>query len=149
MWHTVSLVVGLGLSHPAASGILVPHPEIKTESPALEGFLTEPPGKTALPLFFSSVQFSSVIQPCPTLCDPVNCSMPGLPVHHQLPESTQTPSIELVMLSNHLILCRPLLLLPSIFPVSGSSQMNHLFISGGQSIGVSVSTSVPPMNTQD
>ena len=38
----------------------------------------------------SSVQFSSVAQSCPTLCDPMNCSMPGLPVHHQLPESTQT-----------------------------------------------------------
>ena len=39
---------------------------------------------------FSSVQFSSVVQPCPTLCNPMNCSMPGLPVHHQLPESSQT-----------------------------------------------------------
>ena len=37
-----------------------------------------------------SVQFSSVAQSCPTLCDPMNCSTPGLPVHHQLPESTQT-----------------------------------------------------------
>ena len=36
------------------------------------------------------VQFSSVTQSCPTLCGPMNCSMPGLPVHHQLPESTQT-----------------------------------------------------------
>jgi len=39
---------------------------------------------------FSSVQFSSVTQSCPTLCDPMNCSTPGLPVHHQLPEFTQT-----------------------------------------------------------
>ena len=38
----------------------------------------------------SSVQFSSVAQSCPTLCDPMNCSMPDLPVHHQLPEFTQT-----------------------------------------------------------
>ena len=37
-----------------------------------------------------SVQFSSVAQSCPTLCDPMNCSMPGLPVHHHLPEFTQT-----------------------------------------------------------
>ena len=37
-----------------------------------------------------SVQFSSVAQSCPTLCDPMNRSMPGLPVHHQLPEFTQT-----------------------------------------------------------
>ena len=40
--------------------------------------------------YFSSVQFSSVAQSCPTLCDPMNCSTPGLPVHHQLPEFTQT-----------------------------------------------------------
>ena len=39
---------------------------------------------------FSSGQFSSVTQSCPTLCDPMNCSTPGLPVHHQLPEFTQT-----------------------------------------------------------
>ena len=37
-----------------------------------------------------SIQFSSVAQLCPTLCDPMNCSMPGLPVHHHLPEFTQT-----------------------------------------------------------
>ena len=36
------------------------------------------------------LQFSSVAQSCPTLCDPTNCSTPGLPVHHQLPEFTQT-----------------------------------------------------------
>ena len=39
---------------------------------------------------YHSVQFSSVAQSCPTLCDPMNHSMPGLPVHHQLPEFTQT-----------------------------------------------------------
>ena len=38
----------------------------------------------------ASVQFSSVAQSCPTLCDPMDCSTPGLPVHHQLPEFTQT-----------------------------------------------------------
>ena len=42
------------------------------------------------PYVFSSVQFSSVPQSYPTLCDPMNCSTPGLPVHHQLPEFTQT-----------------------------------------------------------
>ena len=62
------------------------------------------------------VQFSSVAQSCPTLCDPMDYSTPGLPVHHQLLEFTQLMSIEWVMPSNHLILCRPLLLLPSIFP---------------------------------
>ena len=63
-----------------------------------------------------SVQFSSVTQSCPTLCDHMNHSMPGLPVHHQLPSLPKLMSIESVMQSNHLILCRPLLLLPSIFP---------------------------------
>ena len=64
----------------------------------------------------SSVQFSSVSQSCPTLCDPMNHSMLGLPVHHQLPEFTQTHAHESVMPSSHLILCRPLLLLPPIPP---------------------------------
>ena len=40
--------------------------------------------------FLPRSQFSSVAQSCPTLCDPMNCSMPSLPVHHQLPEFTQT-----------------------------------------------------------
>ena len=65
---------------------------------------------------FSSVQFSSITQSCPTLCDPMNHSMPGLPIHHQLPESTQTHSTQSVMPSNHLILCHPLLLLSPIPP---------------------------------
>ena len=61
-------------------------------------------------------QFSSVAQQCPTLCNPMDCSMPGLPVHHQLPELPKPMSIESVMPSNHLILHRPLLLLPPILP---------------------------------
>ena len=62
------------------------------------------------------IQFSSVTHLCPTLRDPMNCSTPGLPIHHQLPGLLKLTSIELVMLSSHLILCHPLLLLPSIFP---------------------------------
>ena len=65
---------------------------------------------------FASTQLSSVAQSCPTLCDPVDCRTPGLPVHHQVPELFKLVSIESVMPSNHLILCHPLLLLPSIFP---------------------------------
>ena len=61
-----------------------------------------------------TVQFSSVTQSCPTLFDPMNRSMAGLPVHHQLLESTQT-HIHWIMPSKNLILCHPLLL-PSIFP---------------------------------
>ena len=57
--------------------------------------------------------------------------------------------IESVMPSNHLILCHPLLLLPQSLPASGSFPVSQLFASGGQSIGVSASVSVLPMNTQD
>ena len=63
-----------------------------------------------------SVLFCSVTQSCLTLCDPLSYSTPGLPVQHQTPEPTQLMSNKSVMPSNHLILCHPLLLLPSIFP---------------------------------
>ena len=61
-------------------------------------------------------QFSSVTQSCLTLCDPMNYSTPGFPVHHQLPEPTQTHvhGVSDAILPSHLL--RPLLLLPSIFP---------------------------------
>ena len=58
-------------------------------------------------------------------------------------------SIELMMPSNHLILCHPILLLPSIFPNIRVFSNEQLFPSGGQNIGVSASTTVLPMNTQD
>ena len=63
-----------------------------------------------------SVQFSSVTQSCPTLSDPMNHSMPGLPVHHQLPEMTQTHvhRVSDAIQPSHPI--SSLLLLPSIFP---------------------------------
>ena len=62
------------------------------------------------------IQFSLVPQLCPTLCDPMNRSTPGLPIHHQLPESTQTHVHRVSDAINDLTLCHPLLLLPSIFP---------------------------------
>ena len=58
----------------------------------------------------------SISQSCLTLCDPVDCSKPGFPVLHHLPRACSSSSIELVMPSNHLILCCLHLLLPSIFP---------------------------------
>ena len=98
---------------------------------------------------FSSVQFSSVAQLYPTFWDPMDCSTPGLPVHQQLPEFTQThvhwvsdaiqSSHSVIPFSSHL----------QSFPASGSFQMTQFFASCGQSIGVSDSTSVLPMNTQD
>ena len=96
---------------------------------------------------FSPKEFSSVTQSCRTLCDPMDCSMPGLPVHHisswSLP---RLMSIESVMPSNNLI---PFSSCFQPFPASGSFQMSQLFTSGGPSIGVSASTSVLPMNIQD
>ena len=95
---------------------------------------------------FSSVQLLSCV---PTLCDPISRSTPGLPVHHQLLEFTQTHiQIESVMPSSHLILCCPLLL-PQSLPAPGSFPMSQLFPWGGPSIGVSTLASVLPKNTQD
>ena len=96
-------------------------------------------------------QLSSVTQLCLTLRDPMDCSTPGLTVHHQLPEFPKLMSIE----SNEW--CQPTISFSVIsfssrlqsFPASGSFPMSHLFASGGQSIRVSASTSVLPMNTQD
>ena len=65
---------------------------------------------------FSSVQFSSVAQSCPTLGDPMNHSTPGLPVHHQLPEFTQTHVHQVGDAIQPSLFCRPLLLLPPIPP---------------------------------
>ena len=62
------------------------------------------------------MQFSSVAKSCPTLCHPMNHSTPGFPVHYHLPEFNKLMSIESVMPSSHLILCCPLLLLPTIPP---------------------------------
>ena len=96
-----------------------------------------------------SAKFSSVTQSCPTLCDSMDWSMPGFPVHHQLLKLTQTHVHRVDMPSNHLILCRPLLLQPSVFPASGSFPLSQFFTSGDQSIGVSASASVLPMSIQD
>ena len=96
------------------------------------------------------ILFSSVAQSCLTLCHPMDCSMPGLPVHHQFLEFTQT----------HVQSCRrchptisssvvPFSSCLQSFSASGSFPMSQFFTSGGQSIGVSASTSVLPMNSQD
>ena len=82
----------------------------------------------------------------------MDCSMPGLPVHHQVLELTQLMSIELVMPSNHLILCLLLLLPPSIFPsIRVFSNESVLRIRGPKywSFSFSISPSILPMNIQD
>ena len=91
---------------------------------------------------------SSVTQSCPTLCDPMNHSMPGFPVHHQLPEFTQTHVhwIDHPAISSSVI---PFSSCPQSFAASGSFQMSQLYASGGQSIGVSASASALPMNIED
>ena len=68
-------------------------------------------------LYRQCIQFSSIAQLCLTLCDCMDHSTPGLPVHYQIPRSLpKLVSIESVMPSNHLILCRSFLLPPSVFP---------------------------------
>ena len=97
-----------------------------------------------------SVQFSSVTHSCLTVCNPMDCSTPSLPVHHQLPEFTQT---HVYQVSDAI---QPSHLLSSPFPPAfnlSQHQSPFKWVSsshqGGQSIGVSASESVLPMNIQD
>ena len=71
--------------------------------------------KTKIPQS-KTCQFSSVAQSCPALCDPMDCSTSGFPVHHQHWSLFKLMSIMSVMPPKHLILCHPLFLLPSVFP---------------------------------
>ena len=100
--------------------------------------------------FLFLVEFSSVTQSCSTLCDPMNHSIPGLPVHHQLLEFTQTHVhwVGDAIQPSH-PLSSPSPPVPNPSQQSGSFPMSQLFPWGSQSIGVSASGSVLPMNTQD
>ena len=97
----------------------------------------------------NAVQFSSVTQSCPTLRDPMNCSTPGLPIHHHLSEFTQTHVHwvgDAIQPSHPLSSPSP--------PAPNTSQHQTLFqwvnsAWGGQSTGVSALASFPPKNTQD
>ena len=94
---------------------------------------------------FSSVQFISITQSCPTLCDPIDCSMPGFLVRYQLPEFTQT---HVHRVSDSIQLSHPLSSPSSAFNLSqhqGLFPMSQFFASGGPSIGALVL----PMNIQD
>ena len=92
---------------------------------------------------FSSVQLLSRVWHS----EPMNCSTPGLPVHHQLPEFTQT---HVHRVSDAIQPSHPLSSsYPQSLPASESFPMSQLFASGGQKIGVSASASVIPKNTQD
>ena len=97
---------------------------------------------------FISVQFSSVTQSCPLPCNPMDCSRPGFPVHHQLLEFTQTHVhwVSDAIQQAHPPL--PLLLLPSIFPSIRVFSFESTLRIRGPKYGVSVSSSVLPMNIQ-
>jgi len=82
---------------------------------------------------YISAQFSSVAQSSPTLCNPMDCSTSGLPVQASLSiinswSLLKLMFIELVMPSNHFTLCRPLLLLPSIFPSIRVFSSGHVWM---------------------
>ena len=97
---------------------------------------------------FSSVRFSSVAQSCPTLCDPMNHSTPGLPVHHQLPEFTQ---IHVHRVSDAIQPSHPLFSPSPPAPHSSQHQsflMSQLFTWGVQSTGVSAFASFLPKKSQ-
>ena len=95
-------------------------------------------------------QFSSVTQSCPSLCNSMDCSMPGFPVPHQLLELAQSyvHHVGDAIQPSH-TLSPPLPLPFQSFLASGSYPMSQFFTSGGQSIGVLVSASVLPVNFQD
>ena len=94
----------------------------------------------------SSVQLLSRVQ----LCHPMDCAACQASLSFSISWSfLKLMCIESMMSSNNLILCCPLLLLPSIFPSIRVFPVSQLFAWSGQSIGVSASTSVLPMNIQD
>ena len=96
-----------------------------------------------------SVQFSSVTQSCPTLHDPMSHSTPGIPVHHHLPEFTQTHVhwVHDAIQPSHPQLSS--FSCPQSLPASESFPMSQLFTWGGQSTGVSALASFHPKNTLD
>ena len=91
----------------------------------------------------------SLAQSCLTLCDLMDCRMPGFPVLHHLPESAQLMSVESMMHPTILSSVIPFSSCLLSFPATGSFPVSQLFRPGGQSIGTSASTSVLPVNTQD
>ena len=98
-------------------------------------------------IIHTSVQFSSAAQPCPT-CDPMNRSMPGLPVHHHLPEFTQTHIHQVHDAIQPIHPGSSLLLLPLILPNIRVFPMSQLFTWGGQSTGASALVSFLPKESQ-
>ena len=100
-------------------------------------------------IIYCSVQFSSVAQSCLTLCDPMNHSTPGPPVHHQLPEFTQTHvhrvSDAIQPISSSVV---PFSSCPQSLPAAEFFPTSQLFTWGGQSTGVSALASFLPKKSQ-
>ena len=90
----------------------------------------------------SSSSSSSLVQSCPTLCDPIDCSMPDFPVHHQLPGLAQTPvhRVSDAIQPSHPVI--PFSSCLQYLPASGIFPISQFFPSGGQSIGISAAASV-------
>ena len=122
-------------------------------------FFKSPPLIGALLISFAFHEYLNVLQCCCcsvtkwclTLSNPMDCSMPGFPVHHQLPELAQT---HVQRVGDAIQPSHPLLIVPfssclQSLPASGSFLMSRLFESGGQSIGASALASVLPMNIQE
>ena len=154
----------------------LPDPGIKSMSPALAGgfFTTEPPGKPTVTyfalkyllfwkihhrfhLYFIKVeifllskyhQFNSVAQSCPTLCNPMDCSTPGFPVHPQLSACSNSCPLSQWCHATISASVFPFSSCLQSSPASGSFPMSN-FTSDGQSIVASASVSVLPMNIQD
>ena len=112
-------------------------------------FIRQPVMTSSVVELRRNYKFSSVSQSSPTLWDPMDCSTPGFPVHHQFQSLFKLKSIESVIPSNDPIHCHPLLLWPSISPRIRVFSMSQFFTLSDQSIGVSASASVLPMNIQD
>ena len=133
------------VAYPFSRGSSRSRKQIRISCIAGEFFTAELPGK---PHEWHSVQFISVTQLCPTLCDPTECSMPVFLVHHQLLDLAQTHvhqvSDAIPTISSSVI---PFSSCLQSFPASASFPMSLLFASGGQS--TRVSASVFPMNIQD
>ena len=144
-YHSIWMTIAL--KNNIKSGILIPTPPFFLNNSGENGhtclvpnlkrecsqFFTENNvccGFIIYSFYYVEVQFSSFAQSCPTLCNPMNFSTPGLLVHCQLLEFTQT-HVRLVgdaiQPSSHLILCHSLLLLPQSLPASESFPMSQLF----------------------
>ena len=98
--------------------------------------------------FKHSVQFSSIAQSCPALCNTMNCSMPGFPVLHYLQECSNSCALSQWGHPTFWSSVTPFSSCPQSFPESGSFPTSQLFVSGGQSTRASASVSVLPMNIQ-